>query len=172
MYSSQLENKLIIVDIVDTLQDYTSIQLDIDPTKVKAASIAAQKADVARIIGTVNEQRCIDPQTPADENLKQLVIPALCYYTYARCLKMFQGTFTDSGYTTETEADDRNSAKSVSNEMNSLGDVYMKDVITFLEAESPGTEQERTDKLVPRIRVFGGKEHRGGYTFNQGFERN
>lgn len=159
MYNASLENQLIVVDIANVMQDYTSIQIDIDESKVKAAELVAQNVDLKRLIGKDNIQRAIDPQDETDENLKELLIPPLCYYTYSRCLRMFQGIFTDAGYTTETEADDRNSAKSVSNEMRSIGDVFMQDVSDFLEAENPD-EIIDSEKLAPNIRVFGGKESR------------
>ena len=158
MYNSRLENELIVPDIADAMQDYTSIQLDIDPTKVKAAALAAQKIDISRVIGKENIIRCVEPQTEADDELRELIIPALCYYTYARSLKMFQGTLTDSGYMAEGEALDRNTAKSVANEMNSIAEVYLNDVIEFLAKESPEEEEEQKSKLTPGIRVVGGKE--------------
>lgn len=158
MFNSRLENELIVPEIADTMQDYTSIQLDIDDTKIKAAALAAQKLDITRVIGKENILRCIQPENDTDEELQSLVIPALCYFTYARSLKMFQGTLTDSGYTTEVEAEARNSAKSVANEMSSIGEAYLRDVIEFLALEKPEEKQEQEEKLTPRIRVFGGKE--------------
>ena len=159
MYNSGLENQLIVVDIADIMQDYVSLQPDIDEGKLKAAAIIAQKIDIQRLIGKDNVQRAIEPQDEADNNLKGLLIPPLAYYTYSRLLKGFQGTFTDGGFTTETEADNRNSAKSVANEMHSIGDVFMQEVSDFLKAESPEEEIDKT-KLAPNVRVFGGKESR------------
>jgi hypothetical protein len=164
MHRSINENQLIIVDIVDVMTDYTSIQIDIDETKVKAAALVAQNVDIKRLITKVNLDRAINPATEAvqkakDDALIELLIPPLCYFTYARCLKMFQGTFTDSGYTTETEADDRNAVKSTANEMRSIAETFMSDVIDFLEAEDPNTEATG-DNITPSIRVFGGKEDR------------
>lgn len=160
MHSSKLENSLIVIDIVDVMQDYVSIQIDIDETKVKAAALVAQNIDIKRLIGRDNLQRAVDPQTEADEELKDIIIPPLCYFTYSRCLKMFQGTFTDSGYTTETEAEDRNSAKSVANEMSSIAESYMSLVIDFLNEEDPNSEIVKPEKIAPRIRTFGGEENR------------
>lgn len=159
MYNSGLENKLIVVDIVNVMQDYCSIQIDIDETKVKAACNVAQEIDLKKTLKSTNLNRCINPETEADEALKELVIPPLCYYTYARCLSMFPGTFTDSGYTTETEAEDKNVAKSVSNEMHSIAGSFMEAVIEFLEEEDPNTESN-DDELSPNINVFGGEEIR------------
>lgn len=158
MQASINENQLIIVDIVDVLQDHVSIQVDIDETKVKAAELVAQNVDIKRLIGKDNVDRCISPTTDADNSLKALLISPLCYYTYSRCLRMFQGTFTDSGYTTEVEAEDRNVAKSVANEMSSIADTFMDDVITFLEDEKDD-DVDRA-KITPNIRIFGGEENR------------
>lgn len=160
MYSSKLENQLIISDIADIMQDYVSIQLDIDNTKIKAAAIVAQNIDIKRVIGKDNLDRCIEPSTDDDKDLLELLIPPLCYFTYYRCLKMFQGTFTDSGYTTETEAEERNTAKSVANEIKSIAETFMLEVVEYLREEDPETEVT-TDNNHTRIRVFGGCEARG-----------
>lgn len=160
MHDVNLENQLIIVDIVDALQDYVSIQIDIDETKVKAAEIVAQKIDIQRVIGKANVQRCLDLNNQADEDLKALVVPVLCYFTYARCLKMFQGTFTDGGLVTNTEADDRNAAKSMAAEMSTIAETFLKEVTDFLEDETPNDEEVDAAKINPRIRTFGGVENR------------
>jgi hypothetical protein len=73
---------------------------------------------------------------------------------------MFQGTFTDSGYTIETEAESRNAAKSVSQEMKSIGDTFMILVTDYLKAENPETESDQR-KTSSKIRSFGGSENRG-----------
>ena len=96
----------------------------------------------------------------ADLELRQLILAPWAYYTYARCLSMFQGTFTDSGYTIETEAESRNAAKSVSQEMKSIGDTFMILVTDYLKAENPETESDQT-KLSSKVRAFGGGENRG-----------
>lgn len=160
MYDSNLENQLISLDIADILQDYVSIQMDIDHTKIKASAYTAQRIDIQRVIGKDNVDRCSDPQTDADQALRDLVIPAWCYYTYSRALKMHQGNLTDSGYMIEPEATDKNVAKSVAVEHSSIADVFMQDVIAFLEEESTESGQEMEDKLSPKIRVFGGCEQR------------
>lgn len=160
MYEAQLENKLIIVDIVDVLQSYCAIQVDIDETKVKAAQLMAIQLDLKRLIKKENVERCINPATEADETLKQLVIVPLCYFTYGRLLKQFPGTFTDSGFITETEAEDRGVVKSTANEYVSIGETFMEDVFAFLEDESTDIEVTRAN-LTPNIRVFGGEERRG-----------
>lgn len=162
MYNSSTENQLIIHDIDYTMQDYVSIQLDIDNTKVKAAALVAQNIDIKRLIGKVNLERCInqtEASSAADQELKALIVPALCYFTFARCLRMFQGTFTDSGFILQDEGAGVNTAKSVANEMKSIAEAYMQTVIEFLEDEDPNTEADK-DKLSPRIRVFGGEENR------------
>tara|TARA_R110000744_G_scaffold261287_2_gene376066 strand:- start:1418 stop:1645 length:228 start_codon:yes stop_codon:yes gene_type:complete len=72
---------------------------------------------------------------------------------------MFQGTFTDSGYSVEAEAESRNAAKSVASEMKAIGDTFMLSVTEFLETENPNTDAD--DKLLnSRIRTFGGSENR------------
>lgn len=65
MNNVNLENALISVDIVDLLQDYCAIQLDIDSTKVKAAAHVAQTIDITRIIGATNLERIKSPQNDA-----------------------------------------------------------------------------------------------------------
>jgi hypothetical protein len=94
------------------------------------------------------------------QSLREMLIAPWCYYTYARCLSMFQGTFTDSGFAVEAESVDKNAAKSVAQEMKSIGDSFMLPVVEFLELENPNTVAD-DQKLSPRIRVFGGQEKRG-----------
>lgn len=159
MYNSSLENKLIIVDIADVMSDHVSIQIDIDETKIKAAAIVAQNIDIKRILKQDNLDRCISPQDESDEELKALVVPALCYFTYSRCLKMFQGTFTDSGYIVEAEAEARNASKSVANEMFSIGEAFLQDAIDFLGEDEEATQPE-VENMTPRVRIFGGGENR------------
>jgi hypothetical protein len=165
MYNVELENSLILVDIVSQMVDYCSVQPDLDESKAKSAEIVAQRIDLARLIGKDNVTRCVEtPQgtelTGADLELRNLVIPPLVYFTYARLLRMFQGTFTDSGFALQVEAEDRGNAKSVANEMASIAETFMEDVFTFLEAETPDDENVKPEGLTPRIRRFGGKESR------------
>ena len=165
MYDISLEQKLISSDVAEIMQDYVSIQLDIDNTKIKAAALVAQSIDITRVITKENLDRVIgldiyDESIPAaDLALRELILAPWCYYTYARCLTMFQGTFTDSGYATETEAESRNAAKSVGQEMKAIGDSFMLLVTDFLEKEDPNTKAD-DEKLSSRIRTFGGKENR------------
>lgn len=165
MYSAGLENKLISSDVSEIMQDYVSIQLDIDNTKIKAAALVAQEMDLKRIIGSVNLNRVVgldiydETIAAADLSLRELILAPWCYYTYARCLSMFQGTFTDSGFATEAEAASKDAAKSVANEMRGIGDTFMIPVVEFLELEDPDTVADDA-KLTPRIRSFGGKENR------------
>lgn len=165
MYSAGLENKLISSDVSEIMQDYVSIQLDIDNTKIKAAALVAQEMDLKRIIGSVNLNRVVgldiydETIAAADLSLRELILAPWCYYTYARCLSMFQGTFTDSGFATEAEAASKDAAKSVANEMRGIGDTFMIPVVEFLELEDPDTVADDA-KLTPRIRTFGGKENR------------
>lgn len=165
MYNLGLENRLIEPEITDLLQDYVSIQIDIDITKVKAAALVAQEIDIKRVIGQANLDRVIqldiyDEATPeADLNLRNLLLAPWCYYTYARCLSMFQGTFTDSGFAIEEGAASKDTAKAVANEMKGIGDSFMNAVVEFLHTEDPNTVAD-DEKLTPRIRAFGGQERR------------
>ena len=59
MYSLGLENRLISSDIAEMMQDYVSIQLDIDNTKIKAAALVAQEMDIKRVIGDANLDRVV-----------------------------------------------------------------------------------------------------------------
>ena len=165
MYDSNLENSLIIVDIVNKMVDYVSVQPDLDESKAKSAEIVAQRLDLARLIGKDNVSRCVEvPQgtelTGADLELRNLVIPPLVYFTYARLLKMFQGTFTDSGFALEVGAEDRGNSKSAAAEMNSIAETFMEDVFDFLESEDPSDENVKPENITPRVRRFGGKESR------------
>lgn len=166
MYNPNNTKKLIIVDIAQALIDFTSIQADIDESKIQAAELGAQTMDLKRLIGSVNVQRCIDPINregvipEADTNLRELVIPALCYFTYSRLLLMFPGTFTDGGYIIDKEASDKNVTTSTSNQYASMGEVFMEDVFKFLEEENPNNEDVKTENLTPGIRSFGGEEYR------------
>ena len=166
MYNLTLEQRLISSDIADIMADYVSIQLDIDTSKIKAAALVAQEVDISRVITKANLDRVVnldiyDESIPeADLELRQLILAPWAYYTYARCLSMFQGTFTDSGYTIETEAESRNAAKSVSQEMKSIGDTFMILVTDYLKAENPETESDQR-KTSSKIRSFGGSENRG-----------
>lgn len=153
-----MPNIPIIVDIVGAMLDYCSIQPDIDETKVKAANIIAQDIDIS-IIGQTAIERCITPSSAADEELLKLVAPALCYFTYARLLKMFPGTFTDAGYIIDKEASDKNVTRTAANEYSSIGEDYLKRAIIFLNQESP-TAVFKDPNQNPRIRVFGGRESR------------
>ena len=165
MYKANLENRLISSEISDLMQDYVSIQLDIDDTKIRAAALVAQEIDITRVITKANLDRVVgldiydDTVLAADLELFNLLIAPWSYYTYARCLTMFQGTFTDSGYTVEAEAESRQAAKSVGQEMKAIGDSFMLLVTDYLEKEDPNTEAD-DEKLSPRIRTFGGKENR------------
>ena len=183
MFRALAENQLILPDIADVLQDYTSIQVDIDSTKIKAAALIAQNIDIKRLIERENLDRVIGiskDSSEADRALLQLIIPPLCYFTYSRCLLMFQGVLTDSGYIVEAgeEAVSRNAAKALSTEIKGIAETLMQDVIDFLEDERPG-EQLDDRYLTPRIRVFGGEESNfnpsiarsSDLRFDTGFER-
>jgi len=163
MNSVNLENALISVDIVDLLQDYCAIQLDIDSTKVKAAAHVAQTIDITRVIGAANLERIKNPLDSVDDAIRELAIPAWCYYTYSRCLKMFNGTLTDSGYVISEDAERAlDVVGKASNEAYSIAEVYMQLLVEALDGETP-TESDDIDQglFTPQIRVFGGEENRG-----------
>jgi len=160
MQNVSLEQQLILVDIADRMLDYVSLQPDIDETKVKAATIAAQRVDIERLIGKEHVQSCFDPQTELDEQLIVLITPPLCYFTYSRMLKLFPGTFTESGYVVEGAASSIGTSKSAANEAASTAEVFMEDVFDFLELNYPNDEEVKPENKTPNIRVFGGKEFR------------
>ena len=163
MNNVNLENALISVDIVDLLQDYCAIQLDIDSTKIKAAAHVAQTIDLTRVIGSTNLERIKNPQSDSDDVIRELAIPAWCYYTYSRCLKMFNGTLTESGYIISEDAERAlDVVRKAADEAYSVADVYMQILVETLDGETP-TESDDIDQglLSPQIRVFGGREKRG-----------
>jgi len=160
MYNVNLENKLIIVDITSAMLDYVALQSDIDETKIKSAAYQAQVVDIERVIGEENVERARDPQTTEDENLRTALLPVICYFTYARLLKGFQGTYTESGYHLDTESTEAKEAKKVANEHASIAEVFLQKVIDFLEDENPDDENVDTAKMHPSIRIFGGQENR------------
>jgi len=163
MNNVNLENALISVDIVDLLQDYCAIQLDIDSTKIKAAAHVAQTIDLTRIIGSTNLERIKNPQNDSDDVIRELAIPAWCYYTYSRCLKMFNGTLTDSGYIISEDAERAlDVVRKAADEAYSVAEVYMQILVETLDAET-ATEKDDIDQglFSPQIRVFGGRENRG-----------
>lgn len=163
MYSSKLENQLIFPDIADIMEQYVSIQRDIDEIKVKAACIMAQKIDIKRLIGSTNLLRVIEQEgvemSDADLELKDLLEAPVSYFTYYRLLMSFHSSYSDSGFETDETGASRNEAKSVAKEIHSVGEVFMEDVITFLDAESPDSPIDQS-KLSASIRVFGGCETR------------
>ena len=160
MYSIDLEDNLIVNDIASLMADHTSIQLDIDETKVKAAATIAQELDIEDVIGTVNLKRCIDPETDEDNKLKKLVIRTWCHHTHARLLRLFPGTFTDSGYVIEDVAAAKSLAKGAANEALGIAEQYMQKVLDFLEAENPNDEDVKPELTKLKVRVFGGVENR------------
>ena len=168
MYDIGLENKLISSDIVDLMADYVSIQLDVDSTKIKAASMVAQRVDIGKIIGKVNLERVQgidigdDTVAQADKDLYELLLAPWCYFTYSRALKMFHGSFTDSGFVVEEGAGNRDDAKAVASEMASIGLDFMDEVIEFLELETPNVtaEMDKIKQESTGIRTFGGVENR------------
>lgn len=140
--------------------DYTSIQADIDELLLKSSLLVAQGLDLKKKIGKENLERCIDPQTEEDEDFRESIIPALCYYTYSRCLKMYQGVMTNGGYLVEGEAAGRNAAKAVANEAYSIAEAFISDVLEDLEGDEVNSKTVPTDQKSNKVRVFGGNEFR------------
>jgi hypothetical protein len=167
MYNPDNTKKLIVVNIAQTLIDYCSIQPDIDESKIQTAELIAQNMDLKRLIGKENVDRCIDPinlLTPppqSDIDLRELVIPVICNFTYSRLLRMFPGTFTDAGYIIEKDASDKGVTANVSNEYKAIAETFMEDVFAFLKAEDPQDKEVKKESLTPSIRTFGGREFRG-----------
>lgn len=161
MYNSQLENQLIILDIEDVMQDFVPIQFDIDPTKLKAAQKLAIDLELTKFIKQEHIDRCIDQDDPseADTKLLNLIVPALCHFTYEKCLSYFQGSLYNSGYSEEENAKTRAEAKSAASQANSFGNQYMTKVVEFLEAENPS--EEKVVDSSPTVEAIGGQEHWG-----------
>lgn len=157
-----LEEKLIFQDINDIMQDYTSIQPDIDDQRVKAACLLAQNVDIKRLIGQNNIDRCLNPTTDFENELVEKIEPPICYYTYARLLNSFQGSYSESGYSVEELALATAETKRLSNEIRSIAEEYMKEVLILLKDESDTDDDSdiHDDKLVSSIHVMGGRESR------------
>lgn len=196
MYNSKLEQRIILPDMESVLADYVSIQLDIDNTRIKAAQNMAMNIDLKKTIGQSNLDRCVkvgqllydtsmsidelpvmpaEPTatiTQADKNLFELVVPALCHYTYSRLLTHFHGSYTESGWTQEEFAEARAEARSIGKENKGVAAVYMTEVIEFINAEAGTVEQINDDKLTPRVRVIGGKEYQGRGSYSGSRFRN
>jgi hypothetical protein len=166
MYNPNLEKKLIVVNIAQALIDYASIQADIDQSKIQAAEYVVQLVDLKRLIGQTNVTRCIDPISldnpppTADVELRELILPAVAFFTYAKLLKLYPGTFTDSGYIIEKEASDKNVTTQVSNDYYATAESLMEDVFAFLKSENAQDKSVKPENMTPSIRVFGGQEHR------------
>lgn len=167
MYNIDNTKKLIIVDIAQALIDHASIQPDIDESKIQAAELIAQNMDLKRLIGKENVERCIDPINrtgiipQSDIDLRELVIPVICNFTFSRLLRMFPGTFTDAGYIIEKDASDKGVTANVSNEYKAIAESFMDDVFEFLKNEDPQDREVKEENLTPSIRTFGGHEFRG-----------
>ena len=162
MYDARLENNLILVDIVATMGDYTSLQPDIDEAKVKAAENIAQNLDIKKVLGQVNLDRCISPQTDEDDQLRELIIPALCWFTYYRLLKLFPGVYTDGGYVVEEGAEGKGETHRVAKEAQSVAEQFLQEAVEFIQAEDEitGEDTVEEEKSTSGIRVFGGEERR------------
>ena len=162
MYNPQNELALLLPDIADRLTDYVGIQLDVDDTRVKAACLVAQDLDVKFVITDDNWDRCFEDTNDNEdveysEDLYDLVVPTLCFFTYARLVAMMQGNYTNSGLTVEEEALSINEARSAAKQYRSIGEAYLQKVVTWLEAEDSSTEATM-DKSILRVRSFGGQE--------------
>ena len=162
MYNPENEIALLLPDIADRLSDYVGIQLDVEDTRIKAACLVAQDLDVKFVITDDNFDRCfeeVDGETNDDyeEDLFKLVVPTLCFFTYARLVAMMQGSYSDSGMSVEEGALSINEAKAASKQYRAIGETYLEKVVEWLEDEDSSTEATM-DKSVLRIRSFGGEE--------------
>jgi hypothetical protein len=158
------QNRIIIEDIVSAMVEWCSIQPDIDEAKVKAANVVAQKMDIESVIGSLNIDRCLNLTPTSEEkdiNLKELLIPVICFYTFSRLLKLFPGTFTDSGYIVEAGASDKNITRHTANDFSDTAKVFLQDVLEFLALENPQNEQEIASNVKKRVFVIGGQENIG-----------
>ena len=150
---------IIIDNLVETMALTTSIQPDIDEVKVEAAARVAQDIDITRIIGKANVERCLNPQDSADEELLELLTPALCWFTSYRLLKLYGFVFTDGGTTEEDEEASKKNDKRAS-EAHAVGETYLQEVLDFLENENPDDLEVAPEKMTPSVRVVGGTEIR------------
>lgn len=158
------EIKVIIPDILPEMMKWCSIQPDIDETKLRAANVIAQRLDIKEVIGQVNIDRCIDltEESPEkDLKLRSLLAPAICFFTYSRLLKLFPGTFTDSGYTIDKEASDKNVTRHTANDYSDTAVVFLKDALDYLALENPTSANAMEKKVFKRIRTIGGRESIG-----------
>lgn len=176
MYNPENELALLLPDIADRLTDYVGIQLDVEDTRVKAACLVAQDLDIKFVITDDNWDRCFEDTNENDnveysEDLYNLVVPTLCFFTYARLVSMMQGSYSDSGMTVEEGALSINEAKSASKQYRAIGESYLAKVVEWLEDEDSTTEATM-DKSILRVRSFGGQERQspgsGPYGFGTG----
>jgi len=169
MYNPSNELKLLLPDISDRMTDYVGIQLDIEDTKVISASIVAQDLDIKSVITKYNWERCFEENENYSEELYDLIIPALCFLSYARLVSQYQISVTDSGASVEEGALSVNEAKAASKAYRAVGESYLGLVVDWLEQEDSSTEATM-DRSVQRIRSFGGEElfsHGSGNNFSK-----
>lgn len=159
MYDIKLEDQLLFPDIGDRLSDYVGIQLDADDTRIKSACLMAQNLDIKRIIGKEYWDKCFEGNEEFNEEFFDIVTPALMYYTYARLIKLFQGNYTDSGYSIEGEVESLQATRTASKDYMAIAEVYMQEVISFIEGEKKEL-QIQPEEFIQRVRSFGGKENR------------
>ena len=162
MYNPKNELSLLLPDIADRMTDFVGIQLDVDDTRVKAACLVAQDLDIALVITNDNWNRCFEEvggvaNDNYSEDLHELIIPVVCFFTYARLVAMMQGNYTDSGMSVEEGALSINEAKSAAKQYRAIAESYLGKVVTWLAEENPSTEATM-EKSVLRVRSFGGDE--------------
>lgn len=162
MYNSSNEVKLLLPDISDRLIDYVGIQPDIDDTRVKAACLVAQDLDVKKPLGSDNWDKCYEDtngneDVEYDSDLFDLIVPALCFFTYARLLNMMQLNVTNGGAMVEEEALSIGEVRAASKQYRAIGEAYLQEAVEYLQDDDPDTEATM-DKSVLRVRSFGGRE--------------
>lgn len=162
MYNPENELALLLPDIADRITDYAGIQLDVNDTRIKAACLVAQDLDIKFVISENNWDRCFEDTNGNEdveysEELFKLIIPTLCFFTYARLVQMMQGNYTDSGMSVEEGALSIAEAKSASKQYRAIGESYLEKVVEWLQKEDTSTEATM-DKSILRVRSFGGRE--------------
>jgi hypothetical protein len=133
MYNSNSDEKLISVDIVEIMHEKCSVQMDIGEDRIKASALIAQDLDLGSVMTDDQISRSRDPDGEKDNALRDLVIPAWCFYTYARCIALNIGSFTESGYVVDKDAKDMEILEKTEKSIVSIAHRYLDKVNEFLK---------------------------------------